>query len=172
MDLRYPIGKFVSPDSLEPAQRASALDVLAATPAKLREVVTDLTGEQLDTPYRPDGWTLRQVVHHMADSHTNSYVRFKLGLTEDVPTIGTYKEALWAELPDSHGDIDVSLRLIEALHERWVSLLRTLDDEDWAREIDHPEVGRMRLDQMLALYEWHSLHHVAHIRSLRDRQGW
>lgn len=172
MDLRYPIGKFVSPDSLRPAQRARALDILAATPAKLRDVVVDLTDEQLDTPYRPDGWTPRQVVHHLADSHTNSYLRFKLGLTEDIPTVVTYQEALWAELPDSHGDIDVSLRLIEALHERWVGLLRTLDDDEWARQIDHPEVGRMRLDQLLALYEWHSLHHVAHIRSLRDRQGW
>lgn len=172
MDLRYPIGTFQAPNSLTPAERSEAIAVLAAAPAELRAVVAGLTDSQLDTRYRPDGWTVRQVVHHLPDSHLNSFVRFKLGLTEEVPTIGTYEEALWAELPDARLPIEVSLRLLEALHERWVALLRALDGDAWAREIDHPEMGRMNLDQLLALYRWHSQHHVAHIRSLRDHEGW
>jgi len=172
MDLRYPIGDFVMPDALDTARRDEALTVLADAPQRLRQVVEGLSEEQLDTPYRPDGWTSRQVVHHLFDSHANSYIRFKLGLTEDVPTVGTYREELWGELPDAKGDIEVSLRLLEALHERWVGLLTTLTAEQWGRRIDHPEVGLIRLDQLLAIYEWHSLHHVAHIRSLRDRKDW
>lgn len=172
MDLRYPIGEFEMPPSLSPQARASALRTLADAPADLRAALTGLDESQLDTPYRPEGWTIRQVVHHMPDSHINSFVRFKLGLTEHEPTIGTYDEKAWAELPDSRGPIEVSLSLLTSLHKRWVSLLETLDEEGWARHVHHPEWGRLRLDQLLALYDWHSRHHVAHIRSLRDRQGW
>ena len=171
-DPRYPIGPFDQPDSLTSDERARAIAVLAALPVELRAAVEGLSDEQLDTPYRDGGWTLRQVVHHLPDSHMNSFVRFRKGLTEAEPTIGTYEEARWAELPDAALPIDVSLRLIDALHERWVAMLGALGDEQWARRIDHPEIGWMRLDQLLALYEWHSLHHVAHIRSLRDREGW
>jgi hypothetical protein len=171
-DLRYPIGRFEPPDVFGPEDRSRALDVLAAAPAALRTAVTGLDDEQLDTPYRPGGWTVRQVVHHLPDSHLNSFVRFKLGLTEETPRIGTYREASWAELPDARLPVEVSLRLLETLHERWVALLRALDGEAWSRRIDHPEMGVLRLDQLLALYEWHSLHHVAHVRSLRDRRGW
>lgn len=172
MDLRYPIGEFEMPPSLNAKRRASALATLAAAPAELRAALTGLSEPQLDSTYRPDGWTIRQVVHHLPDSHMNSFIRFKLGLTEDEPTIGTYDEKAWAELPDAKGPIEVSLRLLTALHERWVGLLETLDDESWGRYIHHPEWGRLRLDQLLALYDWHSRHHVAHVRSLRDRQGW
>jgi hypothetical protein len=172
MDLRYPIGEFEMPPSLSPKERVRALKTLADAPAELRSALTGLDEAQIDTAYRPGGWTIRQVVHHLPDSHMNSYVRFKLGLTADEPTIGTYDEKAWAELPDSSEPIEVSLRLLTALHERWVALLRTLDDDAWARRIHHPEWGRLRLDQLLALYDWHSRHHVAHIRSLRDRQGW
>lgn len=171
-DPRYPIGRFQRPEVFGPEDRARALAVLAAAPGELRAAVDGLDDAQLDTPYRPGGWTVRQVVHHLPDSHLNSFVRFKLGLTEDTPRIGTYREAAWAELPDARLPVEVSLRLLEALHERWVALLRSLDEEAWGRRIDHPEIGFLRLDQLLALYEWHSLHHVAHIRSLRDRQGW
>jgi uncharacterized damage-inducible protein DinB len=171
-DPRYPIGRFERPAELSPEGRARALAVLASAPGELRAAVAGLDDEQLDTPYRPGGWTVRQVVHHLPDSHLNSYLRFKLGVTEDTPRIGTYREAAWAELADARLPIEVSLRLLEALHERWVALLHSFDDEAWRRLIDHPEVGLMRLDQLLALYEWHALHHVAHIRSLRDRQGW
>jgi len=172
MNLRYPIGEFVSPESLSPEERRAALVVLAETPSRLRAAVAGLSDEQLDTAYRPGGWTLRQVVHHLPDSHINSFILYKKGPTENVPTIGTYDEKSWSELPDAKGPIEVSLRLLEALHERWVGLLTELDDDDWQRLIDHPEVGRMRLDQLLALYDWHSRHHVAHIRSHRDRLGW
>jgi len=171
-DLRYPIGEFEMPPSLTPKQRVSALAAIAAAPAELRAALTGLSEAQLDSPYRPEGWTIRQVVHHLPDSHMNSYIRFKLGLTENEPTIGVYNEKLWSELPDAKDPIEASLRLLTALHERWVSLLETIDDETWGRFIHHPEWGRLRLDQLLALYDWHSRHHVAHVRSLRDRQGW
>ncbi|MDH3402854.1 MAG: bacillithiol transferase BstA [Acidobacteriota bacterium] len=172
MDLRYPIGEMHWPPALAPGERTAALAVLAETPAKLRAAVAGLDDARLDTPYRPGGWTVRQVVHHLPDSHMNSFIRFKLGLTEELPTVGVYNEKAWSELPDASGPIEVSLRLLEALHERWVGLLATLDDAAWQRRIDHPEVGVLRLDQLLALYEWHSRHHVAHITSLRDREGW
>ena len=170
--LSYPIGVWNNPGSLSPEARRRAIDVIEATPGHLRAAVEGLTDAQIDTTYRLGGWTVRQVVHHLPDSHLNSYVRFKLGMTEDVPTIGTYREAEWARLPDAEGPIEVSLRLLEALHERWVILLRSFDDADWAREIQHPEIGRMRLDALLSLYEWHGPHHVAHITGLRERNGW
>ena len=135
--------------------------------------VAGLDDRQLDTPYRPGGWTVRQVVHHYADSHANSYVRFRLALTEDAPVIKPYDEQRWAELPDAKSaPISVSLTLLSALHQRWVLLLRSLDDQTFARTFIHPELGEMRLDKTLGLYAWHCHHHVAHITNLRARQGW
>jgi len=171
-DLRYPIGEFVAPGSLTPAERVDAIEQIAQLPRRLRDAVAGLSAEQLDTPYRPGGWTVRQVVHHVPDSHMNSYVRWKMALTEDVPTICTYEEARWAELPDSQAPIEISLDLVDALHTRWVILLRQLPDDVWGRRLRHPELGELVLDDMLALYAWHSRHHVAHITSLREREGW
>jgi uncharacterized damage-inducible protein DinB len=171
-DLRFPVGRYASTPAPTPAERERFIREIEQAPARMRAAVAGLSNEQLDTPYRPDGWTVRQVVHHVPDSHLNSYCRFKFALTEDVPTIKTYDEAAWAELPDSRGDVEVSLALLEALHERWVWLLRAMTDEDWARELEHPERGRMTLGDMLGLYDWHSRHHVAHITSLRERMGW
>jgi len=172
-DLRYPVGPFRRPDSLDEGQRRRAIDAIAAAPAKLRAAVRGLTDSQLDTPYRPGGWTPRQVVHHVPDSHMNAYVRFKLALTEDEPTIKPYDEARWAELADTRETpIETSLVLLERLHERWVTLLRSMSDDDFARRLHHPETGIQRLDQILALYEWHGRHHVGHVTSLRERMGW
>lgn len=160
------------PQSVSAADRAAFVENIAATPARLRAAVAGLTREQLGTPYRDGGWTVRQVVHHVPDSHLNSYIRFKLALTEDEPTIKTYRENLWAELADSALDIEVSLRLLESLHTRWVTLLRSMTPAQFARTLRHPEMGPMNLDQLLALYNWHGQHHVAHITSLRQRMGW
>ncbi len=172
--LRYPVGRFEPGPHLDPRARERAMENIAATPANLRRAVAGLTPEQLNTPYRPDGWTIRQVVHHVPDSHLNGYMRFKLGLTEEVPTIRTYEEAAWAELPDSFmEDIEVSLALLESLHERWVVLLEALTPEDWHRTVFHPEMNaEISLDALLQLYDWHGRHHVAHITGLRDRKGW
>jgi uncharacterized damage-inducible protein DinB len=172
-DLRFPIGKFVWPEAVSEPERARHIEALAATPALLREAVAGLTEEQLDTPYREGGWTVRQVVHHVPESHMNSYVRFKLALTEDTPVIKPYDEAAWGRL----GDIaatphDVSLALLDSLHVRWVALLRSLGEADWSRAFRHPEIGVIRLDKNLALYAWHGNHHIAHITSLRKRLGW
>lgn len=173
LDLRFPTGKFQRPPSLDDAGRARAIDVIANTPARLREAVRGLSESQLDTEYRPGGWTVRQVAHHVPDSHLNAFIRFKLALTEDVPTIKPYDETLWAELADVKTvPVETSLKLLEAVHERWVAVLRAMTPADFARELIHPETGRQRLDQMLALYAWHGPHHVAHITSLRERQGW
>jgi len=176
-DLRYPIGKFewIPPESEEQMakRRVHYVDVLAKLPSAMRAAVKGLTTEQLDTPYRPDGWTVRQVVHHVPDSHMNAYVRFKLALTEDNPTIRPYDEAQWAKLPDSAiTPIEVSLQLLAALQSRWVDVLRSMQPSDFARTLLHPERGVMTLDQMLAMYAWHSAHHTAHITSLRERMGW
>jgi hypothetical protein len=172
-DLRYPIGKFEPVTSLTPDQRRTAIEAIAETPARLASAVTSLTPAQLDTPYRPGGWTVRQLVHHLPDSHLNSYVRFKLALTEDEPTIKTYDEALWAELADAKtAPIAPSLALLENLHTRWVLFLRSLTPADWARTFRHAEWGRVPLDFSLAQYAWHGKHHVAHITALRERQGW
>ena len=171
-DLRYPIGKFSMPQSVSGSERTRFLENVAATPSRLRAAVDGLTGEQLETPYRPGGWTVRQVVHHVPDSHMNSYIRFKLALTENEPTIKTYHENLWAELADSSLDIEVSLGLLESVHTRWVALLRSMTPQQFARTLRHPEMGLMSLDQLLALYSWHGRHHVAHITTLRERMGW
>jgi uncharacterized damage-inducible protein DinB len=172
-DLRYPIGKFHAPASVTDAERAALVDQIAALPGDLRAAVAGLDDAQLDTPYREGGWTVRQVVHHVPDSHVNAYTRFKLALTEDVPTIKTYEEAEWAELPEARSaPIGVSLALLDALHERWVLLLRVLAPTQFARSFRHPELGIMTIDQQIAMYAWHGRHHLAHITSLSTRMGW
>jgi uncharacterized damage-inducible protein DinB len=156
-----------------PGVRAAHIQTLRLLPGRLREAVNGLSDHQLDTPYRAEGWTVRQVVHHVADSHANSYVRFKLALTEDWPTIKPYDEAAWANLADSRWlPVEVSLSMTEALHLRWVALLESLSDEDFQRGYEHPKMGRQNLATALALYDWHSRHHTAHITSLRAREGW
>ena len=172
-DLRYPVGKFHYDGPLSPQQQRSFLEEVAQTPAQLRAAVQGLSDSQLDTPYRPDGWTVRQVVHHVPDSHLNSYVRFKLALTEDDPTIKPYFEDRWAELADTKATpVEVSLTLLDSLHDRWVRLLRSLTPEQWKRTFRHPELGPMTLEKTLALYAWHGRHHVAHITKLRQRMSW
>src|SRR6476469_2592749 len=173
-DLRYPIGKFEMPIGVADADRPGLIDQIAALPGELRRAVSGLDDGKLDTPYREGGWTVKQVVHHLPDSHLNAYTRFKLALTEDEPTIKTYDEAKVAALPDSQRvPVDVSLDLLEALHERWVALLRSMDAADFRRGLRHPEHGRvLTLQQMLGLYAWHGRHHVAHIVALREREGW
>ena len=171
-DLRYPIGADVLPVSTTPAERAARIEAIAALPAELHAAVGDLTEAQVDTPYRPGGWTVRQVVHHIADSHANAYIRFKLALTENDPVIKPYDEARWAELADSGLPIENSLRLTEALHKRWSTVLRSLVPADFARTFQHPERGSLSLDAALASYVWHGRHHTAHITELRKREGW
>lgn len=173
-DLKYPVGKFDFDAPIAEAEHARLIDEIAATPAALRAAVTGLSRDQLETRYRPGGWTVKQVVHHVPDSHMNAYSRFKLALTEDEPTIKPYDEAKWAELPDSQKvAAEVSLRLVEAIHERWVPLLRSMDSADFRRGFRHPDHGRvLTLQQVLGLYAWHGRHHVAHITTLRDREGW
>jgi len=172
-DLRYPVGKFHFDGPPTEEQRKKFIDDISQAPANLRAAVKGLSDQQLDTPYRPDGWTVRQVAHHVPDSHLNAYVRFKLALTEPEPTIKPYAEDLWARLPDTPATpVDVSLTLLESLHNRWVRLLRSLKPEDWKRSFRHPELGLVSLEKNLALYAWHGRHHVAHITSLRQRSGW
>jgi uncharacterized damage-inducible protein DinB len=172
-DPRYPVGKFTYSGPLTETQRQEAISAIAETPANLRAAVKGLSDAQLDTPYREGGWTVRQVVHHVPDSHLNSYIRFKLALTEDEPTIKPYFEDRWADLADTKATpIEVSLTLLESLHDRWVRLLRSLKPEDWKRAFRHPELGAMTLEKTLALYQWHGRHHVAHITELRKQRGW
>jgi hypothetical protein len=172
-DLRYPIGKFERPETITELQRRAFIDAIAEAPTRLASAVAGLTPAQLDTPYRPGGWTVRQLTHHVPDSHMNAYVRFKLALTENEPTIKTYEEARWAELGDTAATpVEISLALLENLHKRWVALLRSLTPADWARKFRHPELGAVSLDQNLALYAWHGKHHVAHITAMRERNGW
>jgi uncharacterized damage-inducible protein DinB len=173
-DPRYPIGPFRFQGHAGPHDREQWIGEIAAAPGHLRAAVTDLNPVQLDTPYRDKGWTVRQVVHHLPDSHLNAYTRIKLALTEDEPTIKPYEEARWAELPDGRtAPIEVSLTLLECLHRRWVLLLRELRPADFDRRFRHPEHGRtMKIDETLALYAWHGRHHVAQITSLRSRMGW
>lgn len=172
-DLRFPIGPFAPMASTMPGVRTAHIKTLRLLPERLTAAITGLTDAQLDTPYREGGWTVRQVVHHVADSHTNAYVRFKLALTEDWPTIKPYDEAAWAELSDSRWlPVKVSLDLITALHERWAELLDALTEEDFRKGYEHPLNGRTNLAKALSLYEWHSRHHTAHITELRRRMDW
>lgn len=172
-DLSYPIGKFQYSGPSSAAERRRYIEEIAAAPARLRDAIRGLTAEQLDTPYRPGGWTVRQVVHHLPDSHVNAYVRFKLALTEDEPLIKTYDEGRWAETPEVRTTpLETSLALLEALHLRWTELLRELTAADFQRRLRHPELGVVELDRYLAMYAWHGRHHVAHITALRQRNGW
>ncbi len=170
--LRYPIGRFSPPAASMAGVRAAHIETLRRLPERLRAAVDGLNNVQLDTPYRDGGWTVRQVVHHVADSHANAFVRTKLALTEDWPAIKPYDEAAWAKLTDSSLPVEISLEFVHALHGRWVALLESLSDEDFQKGYTHPERGRQNLVMMLALYDWHSRHHTAHITSLRTRQGW
>lgn len=169
-DPRYPVGKF---DPANFPSRERNAQTIGDLPAKLKAAVDGLSEEQLDTPYRDGGWTLRQTVHHVADSHINSLCRFKLALTEDEPpTIRPYYEDRWAELADSRMPVDVSLKIVEGVHSRWTSLLDSMTDDEFKREFVHPETGAWTLERVLALYAWHSLHHTAHITKARERNGW
>jgi uncharacterized damage-inducible protein DinB len=173
VDPRYPIGKFQWTGGEATAkERAERIEQIAACPSGLRAAVQDLDDAQLDTPYRDGGWTVRQVVHHVPDSHMNAYVRFKLGLTEDTPTIKPYEENSWAQLPDSRSPIGLSLDLLDKVHARWLLVLRAMRPADFARTINHPESGVQTLDRMLSLYAWHGRHHIAHVTSLREKQSW
>ena len=173
MDPRYPVGKFAMPAEITPALRQDAIAEIAGTPAKVRAAVAGLNDAQLDTPYREGGWTVRQVVHHVADSHMNAYVRLRLALTENEPTIKPYEESAWAKLEDAqHAPPEVSLKLLEPLHERWVRLLKTVTPEEYARPLRHPDSGLKNVDWLLFLYAWHGRHHTAHITELRKQKGW
>ena len=171
-DPRYPIGKVQLPGSMTATQRANAFGRIAALPNGLYDAVRGLSPEQLDSPYRDGGWTLRQVVHHLADSHLNAYIRHKLTITELDPPIKAYDENAWAQLADANGPIGGSLLLVQSLHDRWVHCLRTTPDRAFARTCVHSERGKLTLDDLVALYAWHGDHHVAHITSLRRAMGW
>src|ERR1044071_4776544 len=171
-DLRYPVGKF-DKSTVGPDRRADHVQVITDLPWKIRAAVNGLSEERLDTLYRPGGWTARQTVHHVADSHMNSYVRFKLALTEDeTPTIVPYYEDRWAELADSKLPVETSLGIIDGIHARWATFLNAMSPDDFEKTFRHPETGDWTLDGALALYAWHSRHHTAHITHLRDREGW
>jgi hypothetical protein len=173
-DLRYPVGLFAAPKApLAAAERSVFIGEIEKAPAALRTALLGLAPDQVETPYRPGGWTLRQVAHHVPDSHLNAYVRFKLALTEDAPTIKPYAEDRWAELPDVRtAPVEVSLDLLENLHRRWVLLMRDLSPAEWRRRLTHPDHGPIDLDWMVAQYAWHGRHHVGHVTSLRRRMGW
>ncbi|MFN0172928.1 MAG: YfiT family bacillithiol transferase [Bryobacteraceae bacterium] len=172
-ELRYPAGHPDRKPNLTAAERRELVDQIAAMPDQLRAAVAGWTDAQLDTPYRPEGWTARQVVHHLADSHMHSYTRFRFGLAEDHPTVKPYDEAAWANLTDARtAPVDWSLQLVESVHRRWVMLMRSLDETSFARTVIHPENGVMTLDQVLQIYSWHGRHHVAHITGLARRSGW
>jgi hypothetical protein len=173
IDLQYPVGKFQKKPTITNDERRDLINQIAEAPGHLRKAVAGLSVAQLDTPYRPDGWTVRQVAHHLPDSHLNAYVRTKLALTESQPTIKPYNEKLWAELHDvKAAPVEVSLTLLESLHERWVFLLRSLAPNDFLKTMMHPEHGVINLDFIVQMYAWHGRHHVAHITSLRRRMGW
>lgn len=171
--LRYPVGRHEKPAGFTGDKLQEYIRTIESFPALLAEAVSRLSREQLDTPYRPDGWTVRQVVHHCADSHMNAFIRFKLALTEEAPTIKPYYEARWAELPDSQVPVEISLQLLGGLHSRWTVLLKSLQPAQLAKTYIHPEHGSsFRLDEVLSLYAWHCRHHLAHVTSLKDRMGW
>jgi uncharacterized damage-inducible protein DinB len=172
-DVRYPVGAYRKPAIISTAERERYVEEIAATPGRLRAAVEGLTDSQVDTPYRDGGWTVRQVVHHLPDSHLNAYVRFKLALTEEDPLIRTYEESLWAELPEARSaPIGMSLALLDAIHTRWVASMRSLPVSSFERRYRHPEMGLMSLNEQLAHYAWHGRHHVGHIAALRRRMGW
>jgi uncharacterized damage-inducible protein DinB len=172
-NLQYPIGKYKKPEHIDAVQRERFIQEIAAAPKELRKAVEGLIESQLNTPYREGGWTVRQVVHHLPDSHMNAYVRMKLALTEHEPAVKTYEEALWSELPDVKTvPIEISLALLDALHVRWIACLRGLVGDAFEKKFWHPAMGFMSLNEQLALYAWHGKHHVAHITSLRQRMGW
>ena len=172
-DLRYPVGRLAYDNDVTAEKRGGWIRQIAGTPDAMRQAVAGLTEAQFETPYRPDGWTVRQVLHHVPDSHLNAYVRFKLALTEDNPTIRPYNEAAWARVADTaRTDPQVSLALLDALHHRWVILLESMAAADFARPLFHPDNGPMTLDRLLQMYAWHGRHHVAHITELRKREGW
>ena len=171
--LKYPVGRFEAGPAPDSGLRREMIRELEQFPAQLRAAVEGLNPEQLDTRYRPDGWTIRQVVHHLPDSHMNSYVRFKLAVTEEVPTIRTYEEARWAELEEARtADPELSLSLLEALHARWTLFLAQVPESGWSRTMAHPEMGPLTMDDLLQLYVWHCRHHFAHITNLKDRMNW
>ena len=172
-DPRYPIGRFSYRPETTAEDRSAYIEAIADAPGALRVACQDLSPSQLDTPYRNGGWTPRQVVHHVFDSHCNAWIRFRLALTEDHPRVTAYQESMWAELPDTFEvPINVSLNLLDGLHERLVVMLRHLDTADWKRTLDHPENGSMTVDMLLQMYAWHGAHHIAHITRLRERNGW
>jgi hypothetical protein len=172
-DARYPIGRFTPDPDPTPDTRSRHIEQISAMPLQMRRAVAGLDQNQLATPYRDGGWTVRQVVHHVPDSHLNAYIRFKWALTENAPTIKPYDESAWATLKDSElTPVDVSLTLLESLHARWTVLLQSLRPEDFQRRFTHPESGPHDLDWLLQLYSWHGNHHVAHITGLRERMGW
>lgn len=173
VDARYPIGKFQQPLEVTPQLRVQAIETIAEAPAQVRTASSDLSPTQLDTPYREGGWTVRQVVHHVADSHVNAYIRLRLALTEEQPTIKPYEENSWAQLADAKtAPIDSSLSLLDSLHDRWVRLLRALSAEQYGRVFVHPEHGPRTVDWLLFLYAWHGRHHTAHITELRKQKSW
>jgi uncharacterized damage-inducible protein DinB len=172
-DPRYPTGPFTFDPDVTADKRRTSIAAIRTTPAALRSAVRGLTDAQVDTPYRDGGWTVRQVVHHVPESHMNAFVRFKLALTEDNPTIRPYEEDRWVRLGDiPRTPLETSFALLDALHERWVNLLDVMTDADFRRPLTHPQLGPMTLDRMLQLYAWHGPHHVAHITALRRRSGW
>ncbi len=172
-DPKFPIGKFNGQPPANEQERQKFLRDIEETPSNLRTAIKGLSEQQLNTPYREGGWTVRQVIHHVPDSHLNSYIRFKWALTEDEPTIKPYYEDRWAELPDSRNTpVEVSLTLLDSLHQRWTTLLHSFSNEDWKKSFRHPELGVVSLEKALALYAWHGRHHVAHITALRERMGW
>ena len=172
-DPRYPIGPFTFTGTLTEQEKVQHLDLIEQAPDRMRAAVQGLSEKQLDTPYRDGGWTVRQVVHHVPESHMNSYIRFKLALTEDEPTIRPYMEDRWGKLPDATtAPVELSLTLLESLHKRWMLVLRAITPEQWKRTYIHPEAGLMNLEKALADYSWHGRHHVAHITKLREKMGW
>jgi uncharacterized damage-inducible protein DinB len=171
-DPQYPVGKFIKPEILTPDERTGAIATLAELPEQLRNAIDGLDSAQLSAPYREGGWTLRQVVHHVADSHMNAFIRIRLALTEDWPTIKPYDQTAWAKLHDATAPVEWSLELVESLHARWVMLLQSLDEQQWKRGFQHPENGPMTVELTTLTYAWHSRHHVAHITHLRAKEGW
>lgn len=172
-DLKYPIGKYNMPDKHDRHVRMALIESIRSYPDRLIDEVIDLDDDQLDTSYRPGGWSVRQVIHHLADSHMNSYVRFHWALTEETPTIKAYDQKGWAELPDSHGPISMSLELLDSIHQRWTFLMDYMEEVDFERQLAHPEWKKnLSLDQLVGLYAWHGEHHKAHIIFLADRMGW